>query len=239
MRDRLAAAAALALVLTACGGAGRSASDPAEPAAYVRLVCSATAWWGEELESAWAATEAKPDTNRPATIRAEMLEFFDHLHDSTDSLGRRLAAAGTPDVTDGAAIARTLRDGLAAASAELGATRARFAAIPLSDAQPAASIEEAMTAAGEQLEAVQASVMRLGDRSPALGGAQHAEPACKTRQDCARAPERHSSSAAWRTGAPTSVGYLRFTPRHGSGPLARGEGATCPSRSTPHERRAG
>lgn len=58
---------------------------------------------------------------------------------------------------------------MATASARLRANRDAFAAIPLSDVQPAASIEGAMTVFGEQVEAVYAAVEWLDERSPALG----------------------------------------------------------------------
>jgi ubiquinone biosynthesis protein UbiJ len=64
------------------------------------------------------------------------------------------------------------------ASQRLRANRDSFAAIPISDVQPAASIEGAMTVFAEQIEAVDAAVDRLGERSPVLRRQREREPAC-------------------------------------------------------------
>lgn len=171
--------AVLAAVFTACGGSGAGTPGAVEPAAYMRSVCGALVEWNEGVGTAFAETDARPDSDRPADIRRDMLDFFDALQDTTDAMRSRIERAGAPEGPEGAAAATALRDALVKASDTLKSNRARFAAIPLSDVQPAASIEGAMTVVGEQLEAVQASVRLPESRFPALRQARESEPECK------------------------------------------------------------
>lgn len=178
---RAAASAALgvALAVTGCAGSGRTSRSAIPPTAYVENVCRALVEWNEEIGSDFAATDARPDSDRPATIRKDMLDFFDAIQDTTDSLRSRIDKTAAPDVADGPAAARALQQALVDASNKLEANRTRFAAVPLSDVEPAASIEGAMTVVGAQLEAVNASVLLLDERSPDLRRARLEEPMCK------------------------------------------------------------
>ena len=114
-----------------------------------------------------------------------MLDFFDALQDATDAMRSRIQKAGAPDVAEGRAAAVDLQQALAGASEELKANRARFAAIPLSDVEPAASIEKAMTVVGDQLEAILSAVMIVDRRSPELRRAREADADCIRLQELA------------------------------------------------------
>ncbi len=179
---RFAVAALLVFSLTACAGSGNPTGGSVPTPVYVRNVCQAMVQWNEDVGAAFQATEERPDTNSSAVIRTDMLDFFDDLQDKTDAMRARVEKAARPDVPDGVGVARELRDALTSASAELAANRTDFAAIPLTDVQPAASIEAAMTVVGEQLEAIHASVGALDGRSPDLRRAREREPACKQLQ---------------------------------------------------------
>lgn len=184
MRALLAAVASVTtLMLTACGGSESSSTTAVPPAAYVRSVCRAMVQWNEGVAAAYLATEGQTDTNQSASIRRGMLDFFDAIQDRTDAMRARIAKAGSPNVPDGIGVARELRASLTSASAKLKANRASFAAVPLSDVQPAASIEGAMTGFGEQYEAVYKSVERLDEQSPDLRQARQREPACNEFRD--------------------------------------------------------
>ena len=172
------AALVVALAFTGCAGSATTSESAVAPAAYVRNVCRALLEWNAEVGSAFAATDARPDSDRPAAIRKDMLDFFDAIQSTTDSMRSRIEKTGAPDVADGPAAARALRQALADASDKLKSNRAQFAAVPLSDVQPAASIEGAMTVLGEQLDAVNGSVLRLDERSPELARARSGEPEC-------------------------------------------------------------
>jgi hypothetical protein len=71
-----------------------------------------------------------------------------------------------------------LQDGVRAAANELEANRDAFAAIPLSDVEPAASLEATLTVMAEQFDAVYRSVEGLDNAAPALRQARAEEPAC-------------------------------------------------------------
>lgn len=169
------------LALVACGGSEGSTGEAVAPAAYVRLVCQAVARWDEGVESAFRTSEERPDDDRPAVLRRDMLDFFDDVQEATDAMVERVDDAGSPEVPDGDGIARELREALSDASQKLDANRASFAAVPLSDVQPAASIEGAMTVLAEQVEAVHAALDRLDERSPLLRRERARVPACQGR----------------------------------------------------------
>lgn len=171
----------LAVALTGCAGSGRG-SETAEavtPATYVHHVCRALVDWHEEVGAAFSSTDARPDSDRPVAIRKDMLDFFDAVQAATDAMRRRIDKVGAPSLPDDRAAADGLERALAGASDELRANRTRFAAVPLSDVQPAASIEGAMTVVGEQLAAIRSSVLVLDGRSPELRRAREADGDCK------------------------------------------------------------
>lgn len=176
---RAASSLVLALLLAACSGSGGSSADAVPATAYVRSVCGAMVRWNSDVAAAFRAADARPDTDSSVTIRREMLSFLDAIEAATDSAGKRVGDAGIPDIPDGAGVALELRDALATAAGELKQNRARFAAIPVTDVQPAASIEETMTTVAEQFDAVRASVQRLDERLPALRDARRDDPSCR------------------------------------------------------------
>jgi len=145
----------------------------------VASVCRTLVRWYEEVGSAFADSEAYPDWDRPASIRAALLVFFDGLQDATEAMVVAVERVGQPDLPDGSDVAGDLEDALAAVSARLDANRAAWAAIPLSDVQPAASIEGSMTVVAEQFEAVHVAVARLDERSPELRRARADDPSCQ------------------------------------------------------------
>lgn len=171
--------AALMLLLAGCGGGERTTREAVAAPTYVREVCEVMVRWNDDVAAAFRADEARPDSNRPASIRKDVVDFLDAVQASTDAMRARVAAAGTPDVPNGTAVARDLQAVLEAASAKLKTNRDDFAAIPLSDVQPAASIEGTMTVLAAQFEAVQAAVQRLGEQSPPVREARERDAACK------------------------------------------------------------
>jgi len=133
--------------------------------------------WSGAGNAAFNASEESPDFDTSAGIRRRLLRYFDPLQDLTDELRARIDEAGVPDVPDGVGVARGVRSDVATAAARLEANRDAWAAIPLTDVQPAASIEATMTVLGQQLEAVHGSVERLRAH-PDLRPAWEREPTC-------------------------------------------------------------
>ena len=174
-------ATALALALFACGGSSGTggAADPIPPAEYVRSVCRAVVEWNEDVGAAFRATDERPDSDRPSIIRRDFVDFFDGVQDASDDLVARVEDAARPDIPEGVAAARTLQDGLGTAAERLEANRDAFADVPLSDVQPAASIEGALTVMAEQFDAVYVAVEGLDEASPALRQAREQEPTCR------------------------------------------------------------
>lgn len=172
---RFAVASVLVLTLAACGGSNGAPATAVEPAAYVRNVCGAMVQWQEDVGAAFGAKFT--ETNDSATIRKEVLRSFDTIRNATDALGTRVEKAGTPKATDGERIARQLRETVVTASTKLAGTRARFAAIEVTDVEPAIHLEGAMIEQGDQVDAVSGSLERL-DGSPELRRERSTEPAC-------------------------------------------------------------
>lgn len=178
MVPRFAAISILTLALAACGGSSNTTNGPVVAATYVRTVCRDAVQWDEAVAAAFRAADKRPHSDDESSIRADMLAFFDDVRSATDALVERVDKAGFPQVSDGTGVAGRLRSALAETSGRLAAERKRFAAIRVTDVEPAASIEGAMGAFGEQLDAVKVTVQRLVDSAPALRKAGTSEPAC-------------------------------------------------------------
>ncbi len=180
MRARLAVASILVLVFAACGeskGTPAAPTAPVEPVAWVRGVCGALVKWDEALAPIF---NVKPsNSNDSAILRREFLHLFDGVQHATEALGTQLEKAGTPRVPGGDGVARRLRARVAGALSKLKANRTSFAAIRVTDVEPAVHVEEAMIAQGEQMDAVSGSVESL-DGVPELRQARQREPACVT-----------------------------------------------------------
>lgn len=173
---------ALVVAMGACAGSQRSTGEAVAPAEYVRQVCQAVARWDEGVGSAFRRSEETPDDDRSSVLRRDMLDFFDDVQDATDAMVARVEEAGSPQIPEGEGIARELREAVSTASRKLDASRASFAAIPVSDVQPAASIEGAMTVFAEQVDAVHAAVDRLDERSAVLREERARAPGCRGRE---------------------------------------------------------
>ncbi len=180
MRARLGVASILAIVLAACGeskGASGAPAKPAEPAVYVRNVCGALVTWDKALAPVFGV---KPSDSSDSTIiRREFLHLFDSVQHATEALGTQVENAGTPRVSGGDGVARRLRDTVAVASRKLKANRTSFAAIKVTDVEPAVHVEGAMIAQGDQMDAVRGSLDAI-DAAPALRQARERDPACIT-----------------------------------------------------------
>lgn len=176
---RILVALSVALGLASCGGSDDAAdAGPVSPDAYVRSVCVAMVRWTANIGAAFEETEARPATDVAAILRTDMLDLFDGVQDATDTMRAEVTAAGNADVPEGVVAARDLQAVVDRASAALKANRADFADIAVTDVQPAASIEGALTVLADQFKAVQEAVGELDRRSPDLRRAREAEPAC-------------------------------------------------------------
>lgn len=176
---RILVAMSVALGLASCGGSDDAAdagAGPVSPDAYVRSVCVAMVRWTAGIGAAFEETEARPATDVAAILRTDMLDLFDGIQDATDDMRAEVAAAGRANVVDGDVAARDLQAVIDRASAALKANRADFADIAVTDVQPAASIEGALTVFADQFKAVQEAVGELD--SAELRRAREAEPAC-------------------------------------------------------------
>ena len=163
----------------ACGGdSGAGGDEVVAPDAYVGKVCQAAVQWNKEVGVAFNDSEWSKSDDSSESIRRGMLGLYDDSRSATYDLRARIDDAGIPDVPDGGAVVRELRASLTAAATRIDAIREEFADIPLTDIQPAASIEGSLTAFAEKTDSVNAAVARLGETSPLLRQARERDPAC-------------------------------------------------------------
>jgi hypothetical protein len=101
-------AAALAIGLSAPAGA--VPSKEVSPERWARSVCSSLTDWIDEIEdlASDVGTAAGDDIDEAQEL---LVDFLDDAVKSTNGLLKRLNRAGTPDVEDGGAIARTFKRG--------------------------------------------------------------------------------------------------------------------------------
>jgi hypothetical protein len=106
-------ALAVLLLTFAIAGCGGSRSVPHRT--WVTSVCQALGPWRDQLTAlnGKAAAQMK-DATTPAQTRAHLLGLLDGVRQASEDARVKVAGAGTPDVTDGAAIEQRFVAALAA-----------------------------------------------------------------------------------------------------------------------------
>jgi hypothetical protein len=119
-RVPLGAGTLVAAVVVVGSGLPTQAVPPAE---WVESLCTSLTTWSDDLVEARddnAVTEGNLDERRDALV-----SYLRQVTRDTDALLARLEEGGTPDVTDGEAVARAFRRGFRQARAAFAAARKR------------------------------------------------------------------------------------------------------------------
>jgi hypothetical protein len=152
-------------LLTACGGNGSSASGPATTTTnavaaktWVGAVCRDTLDWVDyaKQQSQSFATIVQ---NAPSLQAAKtgVMSFFDSLITRTESYLSQLRAAGTPAVSGGPAISRSIARGIQQIDDAYRQAKAKAAALSTADAT---TFSDQLTAIGADLNAASSGVDR-------------------------------------------------------------------------------
>jgi hypothetical protein len=120
----LRCALALLIVVSLCAGCGSSGSSKVSPSSYVKSVCSAITPLERDVVTRSSALNNSTATN-PVQAKKTLQDFLIAIEqDSTHAL-TQIRAAGTPDISDGKAVAGSivktftqLRNALRAASGQ-------------------------------------------------------------------------------------------------------------------------
>ena len=172
MRRALTPLALLALTLAGCGGA----PSPVPHRTWVTSVCQALAPWRDQLTALNAKTQQSlGSATTPAQTRDRLLGLLEGARQASEDARAKVAAAGVPDVPDGAAIAERFVNALAAVRDAYG--RARDSVKALSDKDFYPQVGAAMTALNDDyakagvdtVKVASADLRRDFDEVPACG----------------------------------------------------------------------
>jgi len=137
MTRGLLAVAACALVLAGCSS-HQAPSRPGPTAdQWAGQVCGALAPWRTEVGQLNATTAAQMSTaTTPAQAQQTLVTLLAGAQDASEKARAAVAAAGTPDVDGGAAVAASFVAALAGARDAYGRAHDDLAALPTTDSGP-------------------------------------------------------------------------------------------------------
>jgi len=115
---------ALLIAVSLCAGCGSSGSSKIKPASYVKSVCSAISPLERDVVTRSSALNNSTATNA-ARAKKTLQGFLTAVEKDSDHALSRIRAAGTPDISNGKAVAGTivkafteLRDAMRTASSK-------------------------------------------------------------------------------------------------------------------------
>lgn len=129
--DRKLAAALIAAALL-LAGCGSSKPSGVSAAAYVKSVCTTATNFNAALNTAGSKIESLAGSKSLTAARSGYVSFITALANATGSASNELAAAGTPSVSGGKAIAQTLVGVFSQAKTQLQSAAAAATRIPTS-----------------------------------------------------------------------------------------------------------
>lgn len=176
-----AAALALAVGLTACGGDGDdSASGEVDVTTWAGNVCGQLVAWGQELQSASTSVQSTLETTSGdlEAQRAQLVKFLGDAADSTDQMIERIDSAGTPRVDQGGEVADSLTSGLGEVKKAFDEGKAQAESIPADD--PGVFAQRATEIGNQATETIQQEITQFDERYdiPALNQAFEEAPQC-------------------------------------------------------------
>jgi hypothetical protein len=174
-RPPLLVALAVSVALAGCGSSG---SSKVAPAAYVKSVCSAIGPFEKQVQNRSSALNLSTIKNATEGKKA-LHDFLAAVASDTDHAVSQLKAAGTPDVSNGQAIATGIVAAFTQVKGALSDAAGRASTLPTTTPQ---AFKTAASALGQN---VQASMTKIGTslgslKSPTLQAAAAKEPACKS-----------------------------------------------------------
>jgi hypothetical protein len=172
----LRGALALLIVLTLCAGCGSSGPAKVSPKTYVRSVCSAISPLERDVvtrSSALNDTTATDATQAKKTLQG----FLDAVEQDSEHAVSRLRSAGTPDISNGKAVAATIVKAFTEVRDALRAAATKSKSLPTDSAN---SFKTAAQALGASVKGSLNNIDASGLSNPVLEKAAANEPACQS-----------------------------------------------------------
>lgn len=169
----LICALTLAWGLAACGG---SSSGTVSATRYAKAFCEAVRPFETDL-SGLSSAFSRDAGGTPARQKAALEKFLGALAGDVRTAVGKLKAAGTPDVSKGAAVASSITDAFSRVGVELSSASQQARSLPTT------SLTTLTTAADRLLAGVQTALAGIGSsstaRSPALEAAARKVSVCQ------------------------------------------------------------
>lgn len=160
------------IVLTLCAGCGSSGTPKVSAKAYVRSVCSAIS----PLERA-VVSRTNATASDAAEAKKSLQAFLKSIQLDSERAVARIRAAGTPDISNGKAVAATIVKAFTQVRDAIRLATAKSKTLPTDSA---ASFKTAAQALGDSVRGSLNNVDVSGLRNPELEKAAASEPACKS-----------------------------------------------------------
>ena len=178
-------AAVLALAAGACSGDGGGTSGGSDPRAWTVNLCEALSAWVRDLENRAASLEGearKGAEKRGARgVRDALVTFTEDVVQLSARMRADLAAAGVPDVEDGAGLRRDVLTAVDELVAIFESFRAELRGLPINDRDAFLQALEDWEARGEAaFAAVERTFEEIDEKhdAPAINQALAEEEAC-------------------------------------------------------------
>jgi hypothetical protein len=128
---------ALALAAAGCGGDGGGSAGGRDPRAWTVNLCQALSAWGRDIEKRTASLEgqarrAAEERGVPG-VREAIVTFADDIVQRSQAMRADVAAAGVPDVEEGANLRRDVLRGLDELAGVFEGFREQLRALPVDD----------------------------------------------------------------------------------------------------------
>jgi len=168
-------ARALLIAVALCAGCGSSGSPKISPASYVKSVCSAISPLERDVVTRSSALNNSTAAN--ATQAKKILQdFLAAVEKDSDQAVSQIRAAGTPEISNGHAVAGTIVKAFTELRDAMRAASAKATSLPTDSA---ASFKTAAQALGAGVRASLGNIDASGLSNPDLEKAAAKEAACK------------------------------------------------------------
>jgi hypothetical protein len=174
------------MILAACGGGSSSSAGGVAPATWAHSVCTAMKGWRDKLQKGSQDIQASvAGATTPEAARTTFVDFLKGAETSTDQMLSELQAAGQPDVSKGADIAKDLSNALGQAKPVFQQAVSTAETLPVDDP---AKFSQGAAALGTQMQTSFTTFTTALDgidkkySAPALDAAVKRDAVCKELQ---------------------------------------------------------
>jgi hypothetical protein len=172
----LCSAATLIAVLVLCAGCGSSDSSKAKAGKYVSALCSAITPLERDVVTRSAALKKQTATSA-SEAKKNLRGFLDVVEQDSDNALSRIQSAGTPDISNGKAVAGTIVKTFTQLRDAMRSAVTKSATLPTDSPQSFQTAAQALLASvGSALNKIDSS----GLNNPDIEKAEVGQAACKS-----------------------------------------------------------